>query len=213
VAAENKHEEQTEVFGIAFVDILACTTCGLVFIVIILSRMMLLPRSPGDDGDAAQRIRSVRATPQGLWVGDMGIEVPAGELEAGGGAFREWLGTLNPKLDWVGFHVDLGGAEAFREGARICGECNIQWMRVDEGELQRKIIVCRKNKIIISSTGQTIPQAQIADLNGQFWAWLGKLHTDKHFILFEIHSDGHDSFRVASTQLDLAGFVTRVSIQ
>jgi len=205
-------DQTNEVFGVSFIDILACTTGGLIFVTVMLVGLLAFKSGERTGGREAQEVRGVTAEADGLWIGNLGVQVPLEELKTEARQFRDWLHTLPPETI-VGFNVDLGGADSFREGARICGEEKVPWVRVDEGNLQQKELSCRAGKVVIEGSGTVVMVGDLSNPGGAFHSWLRQLSPDKHFVLLILYPDGHESFRAAKEQLDIAGFVSRVAIQ
>jgi hypothetical protein len=206
-------DQTNEVFGVSFIDILACTSASLIFITIMV--IGILAFKMGDKSSTAEavhQVRAVTARADELYIADLGDSVLLEELQSGGERFRQWLKTLNPKTSIVGFHVDLGGAETFRLGTQVCTEEKVPWVRIDEGALQPVTLSCREGKVIIDATGVTVNQSDITNPSGAFHEWLSTLSPDKQFIVLVLYPDGHESWGVAEQEIALAGFTTRVNI-
>ncbi|MBM3500178.1 MAG: hypothetical protein FJX74_16095 [Armatimonadetes bacterium] len=207
-------DQVNEVFGVSFIDILACTNGGLIFITIMVIGMLSFKMGDKSSGsaEAVHKVRAVTARAAELYVADLGDAVLLDELQGGAERFRQWLKTLDPKTTIVGFHVDLGGAETFRLGTQVCTEENVPWVRIDEGALESRMVSCREGKVILDETGVTVGQSEITDAYGAFHQWLDQLSPDKHFIVLVLYPDGHESWAVAEQEIGLAGFTTRVNI-
>jgi len=207
-------DQVNEVFGVSFIDILACTNGGLIFITIMVIGMLSFKMGEKSSGgaEAVHQVRAVTARAEDLYVADLGDAVLLDELQGGAERLRQWLRTLDPKTTIVGFHVDLGGAETFRLGTQVCTEEKVPWVRIDEGALEPKTISCREGKVIIDSDGITVSQSEISNPAGAFHQWLDQLSPDKHFIVLVLYPDGHESWGVAEQEVSLAGFTDRVNI-
>jgi hypothetical protein len=212
--AMDDHDQVNEVFGVSFIDILACTNGGLIFITIMVIGMLSFKMGEKQSAraEAVHRVRAVTARASELYVADLGDAVLLEELQGGAESFRQWLRTLDPKTSIVGFHVDLGGADTFRLGSQVCSEEKVPWVRIDEGTLEPRNVSCREGKVILDETGATVPQGEITDPAGAFHQWLGTLSPDKQFVVLVLYPDGHETWGIAEQELSLAGFTTRVNI-
>ncbi len=207
-------DQVNEVFGVSFIDVLACTNGGLIFITIMVIGMLSFKMGEKSSGsaEAVHHVRAVTARAEELYIADLGDAVLLDELQGEAERLRQWLRTLDPKTSIVGFHVDLGGAETFRLGTQVCTEEKVPWVRIDEGALEPETISCRAGRIVIDSTGATVSQDDIVNPSGPFHQWLDGLSPDKQFIVLVLYPDGHESWGVAEQEIGLAGFTTRVNI-
>lgn len=206
-------DRNTDIFSIAFLDVITNTTCGLIFVVILLVGAMAFRKEAGGMTPSVMQVKAAQARTTGLWVGDIGVEVPLDELKGDGGHFRDWLKSLDPKTTRVGFQVDLGGGDSYQEATRICKEVGVDWVRVDEGSLQEKTVSCKGENVIIEDTKEACAGTSLTSPGGTFHQWLQGLRADKHYVLIVVYPDGHQAFHAVEKELTLAGFETRVSIQ